>query len=137
MVKRIFVMLTASAQTSTVKGVVTSAEDGLPVIGASVVVQGTTMGAITDLDGNFNIDNVPSTAKTLMVSFVGLRTEVVAIQKGIVMQIELKSASEILDEVVVTAMGISRESFRLCFARSKVRTNNPSSTYERCHSLVR
>ena len=77
MVKRIFVMLTAlviwmgvaSAQTSTVKGVVTSAEDGLPVIGASVVVQGTSMGAITDLDGNFNIDNVPSTAKTLMVSW--------------------------------------------------------------------
>ena len=130
MVKRIFVMLTAlviwmgvaSAQTSTVKGVVTSAEDGLPVIGASVVVQGTTMGAITDLDGNFNIDNVPSTAKTLMVSFVGLRTEVVAIQKGIVMQIELKSASEILDEVVVTAMGISREKKALGYALQEVKS---------------
>ena len=116
MEKRIFVMLTAlfmfigiaSAQ-STVKGVVTSAEDGLPVIGASVVVQGTTMGAITDLDGNFNIENVPSSAKNLMVSYVGLRTEVIAIQKGVVMKIVLKSANETLDEVVVTAQGLTRK----------------------------
>ena len=80
MEKRIFVMLTAlfmmigiaSAQNSTVKGVVTSAEDGLPVIGAAVIVQGTTMGGVTDLDGKFNLYNVPSSAKNLMVSYVGL-----------------------------------------------------------------
>ena len=127
MEKRIFVMLTAlfmfigiaSAQ-STVKGVVTSAEDGLPVIGASVVVQGTTMGAITDLDGNFNIENVPSSAKNLMVSYVGLRTEVIAIQKGVVMQIVLKSASETLDEVVVTAQGLTRKEKSIGYSAQKV-----------------
>ena len=127
MEKRIFVMLTAlfmfigiaSAQ-STVKGVVTSAEDGLPVIGAAVIVQGTTMGAVTDLDGKFNLDNVPSSAKNLMVSYVGLKTEVVAIQKGVVMQIVLKSASQALDEVVVTAQGLSRKEKSIGYSAQKV-----------------
>ena len=127
MEKRIFVMLTAlfmfigiaSAQ-STVKGVVTSAEDGLPVIGAAVIVQGTTMGAVTDLDGKFNLDNVPSSAKNLMVSYVGLKTEVVAIQRGVVMQIVLKSASQTLDEVVVTAQGLSRKEKSIGYSAQKV-----------------
>ena len=127
MEKRIFVMLTAlfmfigiaSAQ-STVKGIVTSAEDGLPVIGASVVVQGTTMGAITDMDGNFSLENVPSSAKNLMVSYVGLRTEIIAIQRGVVMQIVLKSASETLDEIVVTAQGLSRKEKSIGYSAQKV-----------------
>ena len=127
MEKRIFVMLTAlfmfigiaSAQ-STVKGVVTSAEDGLPVIGAAVIVQGTTMGAVTDLDGKFNLDNVPSSAKNLMVSYVGLKTEVIAIQKGVVMQIVLKSASQTLDEVVVTAQGLTRKEKSIGYSAQKV-----------------
>ena len=128
MEKRIFVMLTAlfmfigiaSAQNSTVKGVVTSAEDGLPVIGAAVIVQGTTMGAVTDLDGKFNLDNVPSSAKNLMVSYVGLKTEVVAIQKGVVMQIVLKSANQTLDEVVVTAQGLTRKEKSIGYSAQKV-----------------
>ena len=128
MEKRIFVMLTAlfmfigiaSAQNSTVKGVVTSAEDGLPVIGAAVIVQGTTMGAVTDLDGKFNLDNVPSSAKNLMVSYVGLKTEVVAIKKGVVMQIVLKSASQTLDEVVVTAQGLTRKEKSIGYSAQKV-----------------
>ena len=127
MEKRIFVMLTAlfmfigiaSAQ-STVKGVVTSAEDGLPVIGAAVIVQGTTMGAVTDLDGKFNLDNVPSSAKNLMVSYVGLKTEVIAIQRGVEMQIVLKSASQTLDEVVVTAQGLTRKEKSIGYAAQKV-----------------
>ena len=128
MEKRIFVMLTAlfiwmgvaSAQTSTVTGIVTSAEDGLPVIGAAVIVQGTTMGAVTDIDGKFNLDNVPSTAKNLMVSYVGLKTEVIAIQKGVVMQIVLKSASQTLDEVVVTAQGLTRKEKSIGYSAQKV-----------------
>ena len=128
MEKRIFVMLTAlfmmigiaSAQNSTVKGIVTSAEDGLPVIGAAVVIQGTTQGAVTDLDGVFSLENVPSSAKNLMVSYVGLRTEIVAIQKGVVMQIILKSADEILDEVVVTAQGLTRKEKSIGYSAQKV-----------------
>ena len=53
----------AMAQNSKVIGIVTDAEGGEPVIGASVLVEGTTVGAITDLDGNFVIENVPANAK--------------------------------------------------------------------------
>lgn len=54
-----------AAQTSQgVSGVVTTEEDGQPVIGASVLVKGTTIGTITDVDGRFSISNVPSSAKT-------------------------------------------------------------------------
>lgn len=54
-----------TAQTSTVTGVVTSADDGEPVVGASVLVVGTTLGTITNIDGQFTIPNAPSSAKTL------------------------------------------------------------------------
>ena len=52
-----------NAQVSKVTGTVTSEEDGLPVVGASVLVKGTTVGTVTDIDGNFTINNVPSSAK--------------------------------------------------------------------------
>ena len=52
-----------TAQTQKVTGVVISEEDGQPVVGASVLVKGTTQGTITDVDGNFNLSNVPSSAK--------------------------------------------------------------------------
>lgn len=55
----------------TVAGVVTSADDGEPIIGASVLVEGTTMGAITDVDGKFAINNIPTDAKALIVSYPG------------------------------------------------------------------
>ena len=53
----------ASGQNRTVRGNVTSAEDGMPVVGASIIIDGTTIGSVTDLDGNFTIANVPSSAK--------------------------------------------------------------------------
>lgn len=52
-----------NAQTSKVTGVVTSEEDGLPVVGASIMVKGTTIGTVTDLDGKFTLPNVPSSAE--------------------------------------------------------------------------
>ncbi|MDN0080849.1 carboxypeptidase-like regulatory domain-containing protein, partial [Bacteroides gallinaceum] len=58
-----------NAQVKKVTGTVTSEEDGLPVVGASVLVKGTTVGTVTDIDGNFTISNVPSSAGTLVVSF--------------------------------------------------------------------
>ena len=51
-----------NAQISKVTGHVTSDEDGLPVVGASVLVEGTTVGTVTDIDGNFTLTNVPSSA---------------------------------------------------------------------------
>lgn len=95
-----------NAQNSKITGIVISEEDGLPVVGASVVVKGTSKGTITDMDGKFLIPDVPSSAKTLMVSFVGMRT--VEIKVGQNLKVFLKSKSELIDEVVVTALGITR-----------------------------
>ncbi|MBQ2856910.1 MAG: TonB-dependent receptor [Bacteroidaceae bacterium] len=94
-----------NAQISKVTGTVISEEDGLPVVGASVLVKGTTVGTVTDMDGKFTLTNVPSSAKTLMVSFIGMKTQEVVIRPK--MSITLKPDAEILDEVVVTAYGTS------------------------------
>ena len=97
----------ASAQVSKVTGTVNSEEDGLPVVGASVVVKGTTNGTITDMDGKFVLTNVPSSAKTLMVSFIGMKTVETKLVNGVT--VYLKSDAELLDEVVVVAYGTARK----------------------------
>lgn len=108
-----------TAQVTNVSGVVTSREDGEPVIGASVLVKGTTTGTITDVEGRFNFQNLPSSATTLVVSFVGMTTQEVQIKTGI-MNVVLSLDTEVLEEVVVTAMGISREKKALGYAVSEV-----------------
>ncbi|WP_083714591.1 SusC/RagA family TonB-linked outer membrane protein [Bacteroides bouchesdurhonensis] len=112
-----------TAQTSKVTGVVTSAEDGLPVVGASILVAGTTQGTITDIDGKFTISGVPATAKTLHVSYVGMAPQDVTIKDG-VLKIVLKSDAKALDEVVVTAMGIKRSEKILGYASSTVKNDD-------------
>lgn len=109
----------AWSQVRSVKGVVTSSEDGLPVVGASVLVSGTTMGSITDVDGKFSISKVPSSAETLTISYIGMRTKVVTITSE-VLQIILDSDSKILDEVVVTAQGLTRQEKSLGYSIQKV-----------------
>ncbi|MEL5896366.1 carboxypeptidase-like regulatory domain-containing protein, partial [Bacteroides sp. GD17] len=69
-----------TAQTQKVTGVVISEEDGQPVIGASVLVKGTQIGAITGVDGDFTLPNVPSSAKTLIISYIGMKTQEVDIK---------------------------------------------------------
>ena len=112
----------AVAQVSKVAGTVTSAETGEPIIGATVLVEGTTTGSITDIDGKFAIANIPANAKNLMVSYVGMKTMRVAIQAG-ELKIELRPDTEVLDEVVVTAMGISREKKALGYALQEVKSD--------------
>ena len=97
-----------NAQVSKVTGTVTSEEDGLPVVGASVLVKGTTVGTVTDIDGNFTINNVPSSAKTLVVSFIGLETQEVAIKPNV--KVVLSSDSQALEEVMVVAYGTAKKS---------------------------
>jgi len=99
----------AWAQTSTVTGIVVSEEDGEPVVGASVLVKGTASGTVTDIDGKFTIGNVPRSAKTLQVSFIGMQTQDVAIRQGII-RVVLKSDTEMLDEVMVVAFGTQKKS---------------------------
>ena len=86
-----------------VTGVVISEEDDQPVVGASVLVKGTTMGTVTDIDGKFTIDKVPSSSRTLKVSYIGMKTQEVPIKTGTI-KIVLTPDSEVLEEVVVTGM---------------------------------
>lgn len=92
----------AMAQIARITGVVISQDDNEPVVGASVLLKGTTVGSITDIDGKFTITNVPKDAKTLIVSFVGLRTKEVPVSDE-EMTIFLQSDSKLIDEVVVVA----------------------------------
>ena len=96
-----------TAQTQRVTGVVISDEDGQPVIGASVQVKGTQQGTITDVDGKFTLPNVPSSAGTIVVSFVGMKTEEIEIQPN--MTIRMKANDELLDEVVIVGYGTAKK----------------------------
>ncbi len=90
----------AVAQSSKISGVVLSVEDNEPVVGASILVDGTTTGTITDIDGRFTL-NVPDGAK-LQVSYIGMQTQTVRAKKDMVIRME--ADSEVLGEVVVTGM---------------------------------
>ncbi len=107
----------ASAQNQTAKGVVV---DNIgPVVGAGVVVAGTNNGAITDVDGSFTLNNVPNGA-TLVVSCIGYET-VEVVFNGQPINVTLREDSELLEEVVVTALGISREKKSLGYAVQDVK----------------
>lgn len=109
-----------TAQDATVQGIVVSSEDNEPVVGASVLVVGTSLGVTTDIDGKFVIQNVPGTAKEIRVSYIGMQSQNMAISKGM-MRIVLKIDAQVLDEVVVTAMGISRNKKALGYAATSVK----------------
>lgn len=93
-------------QSGVVKGQVLG-ETGEPVIGASVLVKGTTNGVITDIDGNFTLNGVSK--GTLVVSFVGYKTQEIPVAGNKVLKIVLKEDSEVLDEVVVVGYGVQKK----------------------------
>ena len=99
----------AMAQVSRITGVVVSAEDNEPIVGASVLVKGTTLGTITDMNGRYSINNVPVNAKSLVISFVGMKTQELAI-KGGEQRVVMQSDTELIDEVVVVAYGTQKKS---------------------------
>jgi TonB-linked SusC/RagA family outer membrane protein len=92
------------AQTKTITGRVTSAEEPDGVPGASVVVKGTTQGTITDLDGRYSI-SVPESANTLVFSFVGYLTKEVAISGRTTVDVTMDPDVKVLNEVVVVGYG--------------------------------
>ena len=80
---------------------------GETIISASVVVKGTTIGTVTDFDGNYTLE-VPDDAKELVFSYIGMQTQEVAIS-GDVLNVVLSENSEVLDEVVVTGYGTTKK----------------------------
>lgn len=91
---------TLMAQSLNVTGVVLSNDDGLPVVGATIQVQGTSTGTVTDIDGKFSV-SVKKGSK-LVVSYIGMKSQTLSAKSNMV--IKLESDSELLDEVVVTGM---------------------------------
>lgn len=100
--------LEATQNITKVTGTVISEEDGEPVIGAHVAVDGTKIAVITDSDGKFTLTNVPATAKKITVSFLGMNSRTVDIAP--VVNVTLASSTESLDEVLVVAYGTAKKS---------------------------
>ena len=97
------------AQTKVITGTVSSAVEGEgPIPGVTIQVKGTTVGAITDLNGKYSV-TAPESATTLIFSYVGMKATEVAIGGRSVVDVVMESSLVGLDEVVVTALGISRE----------------------------
>lgn len=104
----------ATQQTQVIKGQVLDSS-GQPIIGANIIVDGTTVGTITDFDGNFILENVPAKG-TITVSYIGFKSKKITLNGSSNYKIVLTEDSELLNEVVVTAMGIERKSTSLTYS---------------------
>lgn len=100
--------------------------NGEPLIGVNVAVKGTTLGAITDFDGNFSLKVQEGTE--LVVSYIGYEQQTVKIGKEQNLSITLKEDTQVIDEVVVTALGIKREKKMLGYAVQDVKGDALTST---------
>ena len=101
------VSLAAVQQTKKITGTVVD-NTGEPVIGANVVVKGTTLGSITDMDGKFTIEDVPSNG-TLQISYIGYKSIEMPIGSQSDFKITLQEDSERLDDVVVVGYGVQKK----------------------------
>ncbi|MCZ4696102.1 SusC/RagA family TonB-linked outer membrane protein [Ancylomarina euxinus] len=107
-----------TAQSKQITGTVTSADDGLGMPGVSVVLKGTTIGASTDIDGKYSLEAKAS--DVLIFSFVGMVTKEIKVGEQTVINMVLETESIGMDEVVVTALGITREKKSLGYASQAV-----------------
>ena len=118
-------VIQGAAQVTTVRGIVTTVKGhvadaaGEPVIGASVIVKGTSLGTVTDVNGRFELSGLPPSATRLLISYISLMAKEVAIAPQV--SVTLKSDTHLLDEVVVTALGISREKKALGYTAQEVK----------------
>lgn len=94
-------------QSSVIKGVVKDS-NGEPLLGVNVIVKGTTIGSVTDIDGNFSFE-APA-GSTLVISYIGFKSEEIKVKGNAPLNIILKEDSEALDEVVVVGYGVQKKS---------------------------
>ncbi|EAZ80838.2 SusC/RagA family TonB-linked outer membrane protein [Algoriphagus machipongonensis] len=102
-----------------IKGKVTSQEDGEPLPGVSILIQGTTTGAVTDIDGNYSI-SVPNSESVLVFSFIGFESQTRRVGNNSEINVTLAYSSSELDEVIVTAFGISQEKKSLGYSAQSI-----------------
>ncbi len=117
------------AQNVQITGNVTSADDGSPLPGVSVVVKGTTIGTVTNFNGDYEL-NVPQSASTISFSFVGMTSQDVAIEGRTIIDLVMESDALDLGEVVVTALGVSREKKSLGYSVQDVSGDDLSKARE-------
>lgn len=100
----------AMAQDVIVKGTVTDASDGSPLIGANVLIKGTSLGTITDINGNFSL-KVSQDKRILVFTSIGYSDQEVTLKKGqTAIAVQMKEDAELLDEVVVVGYGTMKKS---------------------------
>ncbi|HSM48122.1 MAG TPA: carboxypeptidase-like regulatory domain-containing protein, partial [Draconibacterium sp.] len=97
-----------NAQTKSITGAVTSKEDGASIPGVSVMVKGTTLGTVTNLDGKYDL-NVPVDAKTLVFSFIGMKNLEVEIGNQTSINVTMETDVFSVDEVVVVGYGVQKK----------------------------
>ncbi len=100
----LFCAILVMGQSKTVSGTITAAEDGLPVIGATILIKGTASGTATDIDGGYSL-SVPGNDAVLVISYTGLKTQEVTVGDRTEINLVMESSVSILDEVVVTGYG--------------------------------
>lgn len=103
----LFLFIGMATAQSEITGTVISQDDGQPVVGATVMVSGTSTGTVTDIDGNFTL-TVPNDKSSIKVQYIGLVTQTVTAKNN--MKIFMKSDSKSLDEVIVTGYGNFKKS---------------------------
>jgi len=130
MTKKLFLTLTlfmvilgsVLAQERTITGTVTSAEDGAPLPGVNIRVPGTIVGTTSDSQGRYTI-RVPSGNKTLEFTFIGMTPQTVAIGTSDVINVIMEVSSSMLEEVVVTALGIQRQTKAVGYAQQELKAD--------------
>jgi TonB-linked SusC/RagA family outer membrane protein len=109
----------ANVLDKTISGTVTDAEDGQPLPGVNVLAKNTTIGTITDIDGKYTL-SVPDETETLVFSSVGYAVQEVAVEGRSTINVDMAVSTQELGEVVVTALGIKKETKKLGYATAKV-----------------
>ena len=120
----------AFAEKVQISGNVVAEADGEPIVGASILVKGTNIGAMSDVDGRFTL-SVPQEAKTLVVTYVGMKQAEVKIADNIT--IVMQSSMNELDEVMVVAYGTAKKSSyagSASLVRADAIKDLPSATFE-------
>ncbi|MFT5884773.1 MAG: TonB-linked SusC/RagA family outer membrane protein [Arcticibacterium sp.] len=111
-------ILPVMAQEKMVTGVVTDSDDGSTLSGVSVVIEGTTVGTLTDSQGKYSI-NADET-DMLIYSFIGMQSQTVKVNTNSILNVSLLADASQLDAIVVTALGIKREEKTLSYAQQTV-----------------
>mgnify|MGYP003108925559 FL=1 len=111
----------------TVSGIVTAKEDGAPLPGVSIVIQGTSTGVVSDIDGKYSI-SVPNTQAVLVFSFIGFETQRVPVGNRSTLDVSLATETSNLDEFIVTAFGISQEKKALGYAAQSINADEITKT---------